>query len=249
MVSRVELITCPLEATSDNVAATIECEALKKLLQTGRPTVIDSSRKKQVNIIEWRKVEPQLSHLIGVDHEKQGTNQCDMLCIVSCVYLYFVMPIDLLIGCGQLSFICIVNCIYQCFNMPTSSLLNVVTAILNENDHSEIFKTTESACNKWRAIGRNLGFTVDDLDTIVRETGRHEAVDYYEAMLRRWLDWASPNHTPPSLQSLLSALHNAGKSRQANDLEAKYKATGHTGVSVLGSNKVFVILNEYCLLL
>ena len=114
--------------------------------------------------------------------------------------------------------------------MPTSSLLDDITAILNEHDHTEIFQTTESASDKWRAIGRKLGFTVAELDSIVREPGRHGDEDYYEAMLKRWLDWAPPNHTPPSLQSLLSALRAAGKERQANDLAAKYKVRGHTGV-------------------
>ena len=81
-VSRVELITCPPEASSDHVAATVECATLKEMmiLKAGTATVTDSSRKKQVNIIEWRKVEPQLPHLIGAD-QKQGTNQCDMLCM------------------------------------------------------------------------------------------------------------------------------------------------------------------------
>ena len=72
-VSMVELITCPLEATSDHVAATVECDTLKEMiLKVGSATVTDSSRKKQVNIIEWRKVEPQLLHLIDAD-QKQGT--------------------------------------------------------------------------------------------------------------------------------------------------------------------------------
>eukprot|EP00731_Ephydatia_muelleri_P026577 Em0018g677a len=178
-VSRVELITCPPEATTDHVAATVECEALKEmLLKAGKATVTDSSRKKQVNIIEWRKVEPQLPHLVGVDQKQDD-----------------------------------------------------VAATLNEHDHTEIFRTTESASDKWRAIGRKLGFTSDEMDTIVREPGRNGDEDYYEAMLRRWLDWALPNHTPPSLQSLLSALCAADKEIQANNLASKYKVCG---VSVLG---------------
>ena len=104
----------------------------------------------------------------------------------------------------------------------TNSFLDDIAATLNEYDHTEIFQTTESASDKWRAIGRKLGFTSDELDTIVREPGRNWNDDYYEAMLRRWLDWAPPNHTPPSLQSLLSALRAAGKGKHANDLAAKY---------------------------
>eukprot|EP00731_Ephydatia_muelleri_P001875 Em0001g1875a len=72
-VSRVELITCPPEATSDHVPATVECATLKEMiLKAGTATVTDSSRKKQVNIIEWLKVEPQLPHLIGADQKQDG---------------------------------------------------------------------------------------------------------------------------------------------------------------------------------
>ena len=85
--------------------------------------------------------------------------------------------------------------------------------------------------DKWRAIGRKLGFTMIELDSIVREPGWNGDEDYYEAMLMRWLDWAPPIHTPPSLQSLLSALRAAGKERHANDLAAKYKVCE---VSALG---------------
>ena len=111
-------------------------------------------------------------------------------------------------------------------------LLDDVTAILDEHDHTEIFQTTESASAEWRAIGRKLGFTVSELDSIVREPGRNGDVDYYEAMLKRWLDWAPPSHTPPSLQSLLSALRAAGKERQANDLATKFKVRRCTVASV-----------------
>ena len=111
------------------------------------------------------------------------------------------------------------------------------TAILDEHDHAKIFQTTKSARDKWRAIGWELGFTFDELDSIVREPGRNGDEDYYEAMLKRWLDWAPPNHTPPSFQSLVSALRAAGKERQANDLAAKYKVCG---ISVCVTPSAFV---------
>ena len=96
---------------------------------------------------------------------------------------------------------------------------------MTEADHALIFQSTKSVKGQWRAIGGELGFTIDELDSIVHEPGRHGDEDYYAAMLRRWLDWAPPNHTHPFLQSLLSALRAVGKERQANDLEAKYKYT------------------------
>ena len=110
--------------------------------------------------------------------------------------------------------------------MLNPPFLDGVTGTLNECEHGNIFQCTKSARDKWRAIGRELGFTSDELDSIVREPGRYGDEDYYEAMLRRWLDWAPPNHTHPSLQSLLSALRAAGKERQANDLATKYTVLG-----------------------
>ena len=77
-----------------------------------------------------------------------------------------------------------------------------------------IILITKSASAKWRKIGGELGFTIDDLDSIIREPGRY-GEDYYEAMLKRWLDWAPPNHDSPAVQSLTSALREAGKEREA----------------------------------
>ena len=116
--------------------------------------------------------------------------------------------------------------IEQCFICLNNLLLDVVTATLKEFDHANIFKSTRSACTKWRAIGWELGFATDELDAIVREPGRNGDEDYYEAMLKWWLDWAPPNHTSPSLHSLLLALRATGKERQANDLAAKYEVRG-----------------------
>ena len=79
-VSRVELITCPPEATSDHAAATVECATLKEMLLNGMTAICDSTGDINVNLLQWLKVEPQLPHLIGAD-QKQGTNQCDMLCM------------------------------------------------------------------------------------------------------------------------------------------------------------------------
>ena len=99
---------------------------------------------------------------------------------------------------------------------------DAVLVILNEDDHTKIFQTTRSASDKWRAIGRELGFTEGQLDAIVRETGRYGEEDYYVAMLRRWLDWAPPNHSHPTIQSLSSSLRAVGKERQAWDLGVYY---------------------------
>ena len=105
-----------------------------------------------------------------------------------------------------------------CFHIDTTC----TSANLREGDHTNIFQTTKSASDKWRAIGRELGFTADQLDAITHETGRHYKEDFYEAMLRRWLDWAPPNHSHPTIQNLSSSLRAVGKERQAWDLDVKY---------------------------
>eukprot|EP00731_Ephydatia_muelleri_P014076 Em0007g1386a len=145
-VSRVELITCPREATSDHVAAPVECEALKEMLVNGMTTMTDWNGNLEVNISQWSKMEPQLSHLIGVDHKQDA-----------------------------------------------------ITATLNECDHGNIFQSTKSARDKWRAIGWELGFTSDELDSIVREPGRNGDEDYYEAMLKRWSQFPHMTHLQPQL--------------------------------------------------
>ena len=58
-----------------------------------------------------------------------------------------------------------------------------------------------------------------ELDTILREPGRNYHEDYYEAMLMRWLVWAPPNHSPPTLSALVAAMHAVGMERMADDLE------------------------------
>ena len=82
-VSREELITCPPEATSDHIATTVECETLKEMLLNGMTTMIDWNGNMEVNISQWSKMEPHLSHLIDVDH-KQGTNQSGMCYLFEC---------------------------------------------------------------------------------------------------------------------------------------------------------------------
>ena len=64
-----------------------------------------------------------------------------------------------------------------------------------------------------------LGFKTDKLDALVREPGRHGDEDYYAAVLKKWLDWAPPNHPHPTLRTLVAAIRKSGKERLANDLE------------------------------
>ena len=78
---------------------------------------------------------------------------------------------------------------------------------------------TKKAADRWRVIGWELEFKADELDALVREPGRHGDEDYYAAMLRKWLDWAPPNHPLPTLSALVAAIRKSGKERLANDLK------------------------------
>ena len=93
--------------------------------------------------------------------------------------------------------------------------------VLSDDHHTLLFILTKTASDRWRAIGRNLGFAEDQLNTIVHEPDCLYVQDYYEAMLKRWLDWAPPNHGYPTLDGLVTALRAAGKERLANDMEGK----------------------------
>ena len=81
-VSRVELITCPPEATSDHVVATVECEVLKNILLRDAACVIDCTRKKNVIVSKWRELEPQLPTLLGVQLKKGIHMTCFFVAIM-----------------------------------------------------------------------------------------------------------------------------------------------------------------------
>ena len=84
-VSREEFITCPPEVTSDHVAATVECEVLKKILLKGTRKVTDCTGKNYVFVSRWRELEPQLPTLLGVQL-KQGIHMaCFVVIRVQCI--------------------------------------------------------------------------------------------------------------------------------------------------------------------
>ena len=45
--------------------------------------------------------------------------------------------------------------------------------------------------------------------------------DCYAAMLRRWLDWAPPDHSPPTLSALVAAMRAVRMESVAYDLELR----------------------------
>ena len=89
--------------------------------------------------------------------------------------------------------------------------------VLGEDHCTQLFQMTRKASGKWRAIGMELGFKTDKLDALVGEPGCHGDESYYTAMLRKWLDWAPPNHPFPTLSALVAAIRKSGKERLAND--------------------------------
>eukprot|EP00731_Ephydatia_muelleri_P012824 Em0007g134a len=98
--------------------------------------------------------------------------------------------------------------------------------LCDDDNHSEILKRTKKACFKWKGIGRELGFTEEELSSIVQKPGQTGEEDYYSAMLMRWLDWAPPNHYLPSVQRLSSALREVGYEGLALDLDEKFNISG-----------------------
>ena len=93
-VLRVELITCPPEATSDYVAATVKCEVLKKILLKGTAEVIDHTGNKNVSVYRWKQVEPQLPTLLGVQLKQGILMVCFVVihvqCIGHCLFAYHI---------------------------------------------------------------------------------------------------------------------------------------------------------------
>ena len=96
-----------------------------------------------------------------------------------------------------------------------------------------LLKLTHKAADRWKDIGRNLGFEEEELDRIVREPARYGDDDYYAAMVRRWLDWAPPRHSCPTVHALADALRAAGKERLANILELKEEELLRTSCKIM----------------
>lgn len=94
--------------------------------------------------------------------------------------------------------------------------------ILQSSDLSKVFEKTKSACKKWKAIGRWLGFKKDELSSMVHADGNTRREDFYETMLSLWLDWAPPYHSFPTVQQLSQALYEVNNKKQAFDLNDAY---------------------------
>ena len=93
---------------------------------------------------------------------------------------------------------------------------------LQSSDLSQVFEKTKSACTKWKAIGRRLGFKNEELSSMVHVDGNTTQEDFYVTMLNQWLKWAPPYHSFPAVQQLSQVLNEVNKQKQAFDLNDAY---------------------------
>lgn len=86
---------------------------------------------------------------------------------------------------------------------------------MNEEHTDEILKLIRKCSSKWKEIGRGLGFKKSELDEISTETARNSTVDYLEALLSRWLNWAPPVHEFPNQKNLATVLRSSEVKEEA----------------------------------
>ena len=119
--------------------------------------------------------------------------------------------------------------------------------VLSGKHHTQLLEMTRNAADRWLAIGIELGFKNNELDDMLPTSRSHfynkgryyrdemyygDEIYYgdemcygdevcYAAMLRRWLDWAPPNHSPPTLSALVAAMRAVGIEGVAFNLELR----------------------------
>ena len=106
--------------------------------------------------------------------------------------------------------------------------MHLISAPLSRQDHQRLCEAVSEAAAKWRALGRKLGFTHDELGDVTRCPGLNEDKDYMDELLSRWLKWAPPNHPLPCVEDLATALYSksVGEERTAYDLMQMIKSAG-----------------------
>eukprot|EP00731_Ephydatia_muelleri_P005380 Em0002g1556a len=91
--------------------------------------------------------------------------------------------------------------------------------MLDPEDVDSLFGIVKGAKAKWRDIGRELGFTLKEMDEIVQKKGISQDQDYFQELLDLWLNWAPPEKPFPCTEDLLDALRHIGQHRLALKLE------------------------------
>ena len=106
--------------------------------------------------------------------------------------------------------------------------MHLISAPLGIEDHQWLCETVSNVAAKWRALGRELGFTHDELTEVTRCPGLHGDKDYMDELLSRWLKRAPPGHPLPCVEDLATALRSKSvrEARTAYDLMQMMESTG-----------------------
>ena len=91
--------------------------------------------------------------------------------------------------------------------------------MLGPEDVDSLFEVVKGPKSKWRDIGRELGFTLKEMDNIAQKKGISQDQDYFQELLDLWLNWAPPERPFPCTEDLLDALRHIGQHRLALKLE------------------------------
>ena len=79
---------------------------------------------------------------------------------------------------------------------------------MGEGDLPNLLDILRSVVPHWRNVGVYLGFRSSELDVIERMPLLipEGCPGYFREMLSQWLKWSPPNHPPPTVLNLASAL-------------------------------------------
>lgn len=100
--------------------------------------------------------------------------------------------------------------------------------ILGEGDLPNLLDLLKSAVPHWRNVGVYLGFHSSEMDIINTkpQLSFEGCPGFFREMLSQWLKWAPPNHPPPTVCNLASALRRAGEEATAFLLEMFFGING-----------------------
>jgi len=96
--------------------------------------------------------------------------------------------------------------------------------IVAERDLFNLLTIIDGAAPKWKTVGNFLGVINSELATIEQKPLliSEGSTGYFREMLSQWLKQGPPKHDWPSVESLVSALRNAGEEKAAHDLREKH---------------------------
>ena len=92
--------------------------------------------------------------------------------------------------------------------------------LLEPEDLDKLFDLLRLASKHWRNIGRQLRFTLQELDRITTKTGLSQDEHYFQELLDLWLNRAPPLHQFPFAEDLARALREVKSHRLAFKLES-----------------------------